>query len=174
MSGHYKPAEALRRRIDQPGGLRERMDKGDTTAFGSDIVMGYDSLMMLIDSHEETIGAQAAGIERLRRERKTLGDAFVRLVQIYESEQDVDEYGNVPRPAWVKRAIAVLGPDGGDSLTTTYRQMDVDCEGWECTAKDCDMAWSLTDGGTPSLHHMRYCPGCGRRIMAEEPWEVDD
>ncbi|HLS01709.1 MAG TPA: hypothetical protein VK054_06965, partial [Beutenbergiaceae bacterium] len=94
----------------------------------------------------------------------------------YEDGQDVDETGNVPRPAWVQRAVAMLGPDGKYAHTTTYRQADPDDgSSWECAADDCDMAWVL--GGyaaTPSEHEMRYCPGCGRRITAEEPWGDGD
>lgn len=58
----YNPVEALRQHIDGPGGLRERMDEGNVTAFEADVVMGYDALQDVID-------AQADEIERLRRER---------------------------------------------------------------------------------------------------------
>jgi len=48
--------------------------------------------------------------------------------------------------------------------------MDENCtwietpEYWECDA--CGLSWVFADGG-PAENEMRYCPGCGRRLLDE-------
>lgn len=66
------------------------------------------------------------------------------------------------------------GGSGEDaSGTTTYRQVDWEHGPWECTAPGCGMAWTFVEGG-PQENGMRFCPGCGRRVTAVEPWEWED
>ena len=65
----YSPLEALRQHIDGAGGLRERMDEGDVTAFEADVVMGYDALQDVID-------VQADELIRLRRKLVDASDAL--------------------------------------------------------------------------------------------------
>lgn len=50
--------------------------------------------------------------------------------------------------------------------TTRYMLHSSEYSAWACEADDCDALWYLEDG-TPSENRMRYCPGCGRRIVAE-------
>jgi len=42
---------------------------------------------------------------------------------------------------------------------------------WAC--RKCDMEWSLEDG-TPFENEIRYCPKCGRRVVAEIFGEEED
>jgi len=46
--------------------------------------------------------------------------------------------------------------------------MNDDCCTWGETTEywesDCGMLWVFTDGG-PAENQVRYCPGCGRRVL---------
>jgi len=46
-------------------------------------------------------------------------------------------------------------------MNDDYCTWDDTPEYWE---SDCGMLWVFTDGG-PTENQMRYCPGCGRRVL---------
>lgn len=51
-----------------------------------------------------------------------------------------------------------------ESGTTTYVYRE-DEGAWEC--EECDLMWVFTTHEPPSEHGMKYCPQCGRHIIAE-------
>lgn len=119
-----------------------------------------------------------AEVDRLRREWEVLAAAIrteeALFAAINSGDPDADYAGLLQSSREARQeALTLLDGQQAAAHTTTYRQMDEFADGWECTAPDCTTAWSLPNGG-PSHHRMRFCPGCGRRIVGEEPWRVDE
>ena|SRR5690606_2024764 len=64
-----------------------------------------------------------------------------------------------------------------ENNVTRFALYDPDLNAWECQAADCRFWWEF-ESGDPYEHDMRFCPRCGRRIVAEvrdvEDGEAED
>ena len=131
-----------------------------------------------------TVLALLDEIERLRRGREVLAEV---LKAVHERDRHIHTCENCecalcPQGAElaykayraVSKSKLLAGEEGVDGVTH-FVLYDPDLNAWECQA--CRFWWEFEDGD-PYEHDMRFCPRCGRRIVAEvrdvEDGEAED